>query len=162
MDHGKRWEDWATGAGCPFCPPRAASNEHWDFVTRLHVSPLYLSSNQTYRGHCLLVLDIRHAARPDQLSPDEWWAFCADLYAAEKAVVQTLQPDHINVEIMGNVVPHLHWQIVPRYRGDSRWGGPIWTTTTQQMQTTHLQATERAELLQTLRATVPSPIQRSN
>ena len=36
------------------------------------------------------------------------------------------KPDHINIASLGNVMPHLHWHIIPRYRADPRWGGPIW------------------------------------
>jgi diadenosine tetraphosphate (Ap4A) HIT family hydrolase len=155
----ERWDQWAKGRDCPFCLPRAASSEHWDFIAKLNVSSLYLTSNQAYRGHCFLVLDIRHAARPDQLSSEEWSAFCTDLYKAERALVQTVQPDHINIEMMGNIVPHLHWQIVPRYRADSRWGAPIWTTTVAEMLKTSLQSSERDELVQKLRAAVRLAIQ---
>ena len=94
----------------------------------LSVSSLYLAKNQTYRGQCSLIFDLRHAARPDQLTPDQWAAFCADLYVAQHAVVSVTQPDHVNIESLGNVVPHLHWHIIPRYVGDPRWGMPICTT----------------------------------
>jgi diadenosine tetraphosphate (Ap4A) HIT family hydrolase len=77
-------------------------------------------------GQCLLILDLRHATRPDQLSAAEWASFCADLHRAETAVVRAVRPDHINIVSLGNVVPHLHWHIIPRYRADPRWGGPIW------------------------------------
>jgi diadenosine tetraphosphate (Ap4A) HIT family hydrolase len=146
-----RWDRWAQGTECPFDVPRPQSNEHWDFIVSLTVSSLYLSSNQTYRGHCLLILDLRHATRPDQLSSDEWRAFCADLHLAEKAMMQALQPDHINIAILGNVVPHLHWQIVPRYRHDLRWEAPIWTTTLAEMTVTAMAAEERAGLIEKLR-----------
>jgi diadenosine tetraphosphate (Ap4A) HIT family hydrolase len=148
----EQWDEWARGTDCPFCPARIASEAH--FITKLPVSSLYLSSNQTYRGHCILILDIRHAVRPGQLSPEEWLAFCTDLHAAERAVMHTLHPDHINVEIMGNAVPHLHWQIVPRYRTDGRWGAPIWTTTRAEMPRTTLDPSERAGLAQRLEAAV--------
>jgi diadenosine tetraphosphate (Ap4A) HIT family hydrolase len=159
---GTQWDDWVKGLNCPFCPPRDATNEHWDFIAKLPVSSLYLASNQTYLGHSLLVLDIRHATRPDQLSSEEWAAFCADLYAAERALVQTLRPDHVNIEIMGNVVAHLHWQIVPRYHTDMRWGGPIWTTTVGEMIKTDLLPPERVELMRKLEAAINSPIASSN
>lgn len=37
-------------------------------------------------------------------------------------------PEHINVERLGNTVPHLHWGQLRRYKNDRRWGHPIWTT----------------------------------
>lgn len=145
------WDQWDRGIECPFEKPRAASNEYWDFIAALSVSSLYLHKNQTYRGYCLLILDIRHATRIDQLTLEEWKGFCTDLYRAEKALMSTLNPDHINLEIMGNVVPHLHWQIVPRYRNDPRWQAPIWTTTVAEMTITRLSRTEQAELTEKLR-----------
>ena len=143
------------------CGRGSASDDDGDFIAKLSVSSLYLSKNQAYRGHCLLILDIRHATRPDHLSADEWSAFCADLYFAEKVLTQSLQPDHINLEIMGNVVPHLHWQIVPRYRTDPRWGAPVWTTTIDEMPVIVLPEAIQTKLVQELRDAanreIPSP-----
>ena len=132
--------------------PRPESNDFWDLVAPLSVSSLYLVKNQTYRGQCSLIFDVRHAARPDQLSADEWAAFCADLYTAQRAVVTVTRPDHVNVESLGNVVPHLHWHIIPRYVGDPRWGMPIWTTPLAAMPDTRLEAGEHEAFLRQLRA----------
>src|SRR4030095_3024171 len=132
--------------------PRPESTDFWDLVAPLSVSSLYLAKNQTYRGQCSLIFDLRHAARPDQLTADEWTAFCVDLYAAQRAVVTVTRPDHINVESLGNVVPHLHWHIIPRYVGDARWGMPIWTTPLAAMPDTRLGAPGRAAALSQLRA----------
>jgi len=142
-----QWEQLRGGVGCPFDARKADAGD-WDLVARLSVSSLYLNRNQTYRGHCVLVLDLRHAVRPEQLAAQEWAAFCADLYTAESAVVRVAKPDHINVASLGNVVPHLHWHIIPRYRSDPRWGGPIWP---EEVQTT-LAPEERERLLLELRA----------
>jgi diadenosine tetraphosphate (Ap4A) HIT family hydrolase len=132
--------------------PRPRSNEFWDLVAPLSVSSLYLANNQTYRGQCLLIFDVRHAARPDQLTSSEWAALCADLYAAQNAIVAVTRPDHVNIESLGNVVPHLHWHIIPRYVDDPRWGMPIWTTPLSAMPDRQLEADDRASLLRTLRA----------
>jgi diadenosine tetraphosphate (Ap4A) HIT family hydrolase len=135
---------------CPFDAPRPESTDERDFVAALTVSSLYLAKNQTYRGHCQLIFDLRHAARPDQLTSDEWSAFCADLYKAQAAIVRTVHPDHINIELLGNVVPHLHWHIVPRYRNDARWGQPIWLTSLGDMLDTRLSSDERDTLIRGL------------
>jgi diadenosine tetraphosphate (Ap4A) HIT family hydrolase len=140
------WKALVDGVGCQMDAPRAASNDFWDLIASLSVSSLYLAKNQTYRGQCSLIFDLRHAARPDELTPTEWAAFCADLYAAQQAIVTVTRPDHINVESLGNVVPHLHWHIIPRYVGDPRWGMPIWTTPLSAMPDTRLEAGEREAL----------------
>ena len=149
-----RWQSLVDGIGCQMDAPRPTSNEFCDLIAPLSVSSLYLAKNQTYRGQCVLIFDLRHASRPDQLSPDEWIAFCADLYTAQKAIVATMRPDHVNVELLGNVVPHLHWHIVPRYVDDPRWGMPIWTTPLSAMSDTRLHVDDYAALLAELRGTL--------
>ena len=150
------WHQYARGDGCPLDAPRPASNEQWDLIAPLSVSSLYLVKNQTYRGHCQLIFDSRHAARPDQLSREEWARFCTDLFDAQAAIMRTVRADHINIESLGNVVPHLHWHIVPRYEGDPRWGLPIWLSSLGDMAETALGADDRASLLAALQAALPS------
>jgi diadenosine tetraphosphate (Ap4A) HIT family hydrolase len=146
-----QWDSFARGDACPLDAPRPSCNEHWDFVAALSVSSLYLTANQTYRGHCQLIFDARHAARPDQLSPAEWTSLSADLFAAQAAIVRTVKPDHLNVESLGNVVPHVHWHIIPRFRDDPRWGSPIWLTSLADMRDTRLLEEERRALIDALR-----------
>ncbi len=47
---------------------------------------------------------------------------------AEQALRAHLAPDKINLASLGNVVPHLHWHVVPRYHGDAHYPQPIWGT----------------------------------
>lgn len=153
MDN-QQWESLARGIDCPLDAPRPSSSNHWDFVAALSVSSLYLARNQTYRGHCQLIFDRRHVARPDQLSVEEWRELSEDLFKAQGAIVRTVRPDHLNVESLGNVVPHVHWHIVPRYRHDPRWGAPIWLTSLADMIETPLPAGEREALIRELRTSL--------
>jgi diadenosine tetraphosphate (Ap4A) HIT family hydrolase len=145
------WEAAVSGRGCGMDAPRPVSNQFWDLVAPLSVSSLYLAKNQTYRGQCSLIFDLRHAARPDQLTSAEWTAFCTDLFVAQNAVVAVTTPDHINIESLGNVVPHLHWHIIPRYVDDPRWGMPIWVTPLSAMPDTPLAVRDQETLLHRLR-----------
>jgi diadenosine tetraphosphate (Ap4A) HIT family hydrolase len=156
-----QWESLVRGVDCPLDAPRARSNEYHDFVAALSVSSLYLVKNQTYRGQCVLIFDLRHAARPDQLSAQEWQAFCADLFAAQGAMMRTLRPDHLNVESLGNVVPHLHWHIVPRYWSDPRWGAPIWLTSLADMADRRLPEPERLALIGELQRALAGGLDRN-
>lgn len=148
------WLAMARGEQCPMDAPRPPDTEHWNLVATLSISSLYLGANQTYRGHCQLVFDGRHATRLDELTPEEWAAFANDLHRACGAITSAVRPDHLNVESLGNVVPHLHWHIVPRYRGDGRWGAPIWTARADDMPDTRLGNADRQSLIQAIRATL--------
>ncbi len=141
-------------SACPFDAPRPNSNEHWDFIRALSISSLYLSKNQVYRGYSLLVFDARHAERLDELSAAEWSAFSHDLFVANRAIHQAVRPDHVNVELLGNVVRHLHWHILPRYRTDPRWGAPIWTHTLAEMPVAQLPPDEQLMLVEQIRAMI--------
>ena len=151
MTDKAKWESLVAGVGCPMDAPRALSNDHWDLVAPLTVSSLYLTKNQTYRGQCQLIFDPRHVARLDQLTREEWTALAGDLFAAQQAVMRVVRPDHMNIESLGYVVPHLHWHIIPRYVGDARWGVPVWHTPLDSMPDTRLPPAERAALLAALR-----------
>ena len=111
-------------------------------LSKLSISTLYLEKIQTYRGHCVLIFDPRHITRIDEMSADEWDQMSQDIRATELALMRAFSPDHINIASLGQVVPHLHWHIIPRYLDDPRWGGPIWTTSADEMQKTYLESDE--------------------
>jgi diadenosine tetraphosphate (Ap4A) HIT family hydrolase len=130
------WFDLRSGHGCPLCAPRPRVSEWVYFVCTLPISTLYLSRDQSYRGTCALVYDPAHVTRPSELSEDAWRQFAADAWRAERAITLTFRPDHINLEYLGNTVPHLHAAIIPRYRSDPRWGRPVWTTSRDELHKT--------------------------
>lgn len=113
---------------------------------------LYLHKNQGYKGYCLLVFDLRHAVKPSQLSREEWASLCNDLWIAQNAIEPVTQPDHMNVAALGNQLAHLHWHIIPRYVGDPRWRGPIWTTSEVEMATATLPEGEFRYLTEQIKA----------
>jgi diadenosine tetraphosphate (Ap4A) HIT family hydrolase len=52
--------------------------------------------------------------------------FMRAVYFVEESVRQMMNPDKINLASLGNVVPHLHWHIIPRWLDDSYFPLPIW------------------------------------
>ena len=48
------------------------------------------------------------------------------VYAVEQAQRDILAPDKINLASLGNMVPHLHWHVIPRWRGDRHFPDAIW------------------------------------
>jgi diadenosine tetraphosphate (Ap4A) HIT family hydrolase len=148
------WDDLVLGSGCPFDAPRADVTTHWELVGKLAVSSWYLPFNQTYRGHGVLVFDPRHVTRLDALTAAEWQAYAADLHRVVTAIVAVCKPDHMNVESLGNLMPHLHWHMIPRYKDDGRWRQPIWAPSAGEQPERRLPADDRARLLAQLRATL--------
>jgi diadenosine tetraphosphate (Ap4A) HIT family hydrolase len=140
------------GHGCPFDTPRPDNTEHWDLVARLASSSWYLPLNQTYRGHGVLVFDPRHVTRLDELTAAEWRTYGADLQHVVATIGAVCKPNHFNVESLGNLTPHLHWHVIPRYKNDGRWGKPIWAPDLASQPDLRLAADDRARLLAELRA----------
>jgi len=112
--------------GCSLCPPRNPAAEDRYEIARLSISTLYLYGDQRFRGYSVLAFDARHAVSLAELSSSEYTRYMDDLRSSVQAITGALEPDHMNVEQMGNALPHLHWHIVPRYKDDPRWGSPIW------------------------------------
>ncbi len=50
------------------------------------------------------------------------------VFATERAVRKLVAPDKINLASLGNLVPHLHWHVIPRWKDDSHFPSPIWAT----------------------------------
>jgi diadenosine tetraphosphate (Ap4A) HIT family hydrolase len=135
---------------CPLCLPRPDDSPYWIKVCTLSVSTLYLDRNQTYRGHCQLVYD-QHVVGLENLTAPEMTRLMTDLHRAAQAIRDVCHPDLMNYASMGNVVPHLHWHLVPRYTTDPRWGMPIYLSNLADMRVTHLSEADCRSLVNDLR-----------
>ncbi len=50
----------------------------------------------------------------------------AVVFAVESHVRKSLQPDKMNLASLGNLTPHVHWHVIPRWRDDRHFPGPVW------------------------------------
>lgn len=80
-----------------------------------------------YPGFCRVVLQ-QHVAEMSDLPPGDQTRLMRVVYAVEGAVRQLYQPDKMNLASFGNVVPHLHWHVIPRWRDDRHFPQPVWGT----------------------------------
>lgn len=93
-------------------------------MAHLELSHLRLMRNQFVRGYCVLVCT-EHVPEPYHLSPDEQVRFFQDLVRAAQALDCVFAPVKMNINLLGNLVPHLHAHLLPRYYDDSAPGRPI-------------------------------------
>ncbi|QDQ26467.1 HIT family protein [Chitinimonas arctica] len=80
-----------------------------------------------YPGFCRVILN-RHIAEMTELPGVERAALMNAVWAIEEVLLSELGPDKINLASLGNVVPHLHWHVIPRWRDDPHFPAPIWAT----------------------------------
>lgn len=78
-----------------------------------------------FPGFCRVVWQ-RHVAEMSDLGPNDAHHALDVLLATERAVRRTVRPDKINLASLGNMVPHLHWHVIPRWQDDSHFPAPIW------------------------------------
>jgi diadenosine tetraphosphate (Ap4A) HIT family hydrolase len=48
------------------------------------------------------------------------------VFVVESAQREGLRPHKINIASLGNMTPHLHWHLVPRFEDDAHFPKPIW------------------------------------
>ncbi len=109
---------------CPLCD-KLAHRPHNDVVAEFPHSVAILGPWQYYAGYCVLV-SRRHVAELHHLNDDERHAFVDDACRLSRAIEAEFQPHKLNVESLGNQVPHLHWHIFPRLAGDPERLKPVW------------------------------------
>ncbi len=120
-----KWDALVAGEPCPICADVKQPQSDFGFlVAQLEVANLILPKNQYARGYCLLTYR-EHATEIHLLPPSEQMAYFRDLARAGAAIAQVFRPTKMNYQILGNLVPHLHCHIIPRYWGDPAPGRPL-------------------------------------
>lgn len=90
-------------------------------IAQFSTSTLYLNRDQTHRGRCIIAFN-KHIKELYHLSENQLCEFMKDVAKAAQLINKTFQPDKINYAIYGDLVSHLHFHLVPKYKGDSEWG----------------------------------------
>lgn len=80
-----------------------------------------------YPGFCRVILQ-QHVAEMSDLPPAGQQRLMETVFCVESALRTIFNPDKINLASFGNVVPHLHWHVIPRWRDDRHFPHPVWGT----------------------------------
>ena len=129
---------------CPLCTPTDEDV--------LYLSDLYrvISVNDpAWPGFCRVILN-SHAAEMTDLSIEHRSGIMKAVCATESILRDLMQPDKINLASLGNVVPHVHWHVIPRWKEDSHFPDPIWATAKRPW--THKPQVENATIAARLKA----------
>jgi diadenosine tetraphosphate (Ap4A) HIT family hydrolase len=94
-------------------------------------------------GFCRVIWN-RHVSEMTDLTYGEREHLMSLVFAVEEAVRQVMHPDKVNIATLGNMVPHLHWHVIPRYKDDVYFPGSAWSQKSQESPTAKL--AERRQL----------------
>lgn len=115
---------------CPLCESSGAEIVWEDGLCR--VIRVGGADGEAFPGYCRVVWR-NHIAEMTDLDAGSRRHLMNVVFAVEMALRTLLSPDKINLASLGNMVPHLHWHVIPRWRDDSHFPAAIWaaaTTTT--------------------------------
>jgi diadenosine tetraphosphate (Ap4A) HIT family hydrolase len=67
-----------------------------------------------------------------------------------------MHPDKVNIAALGNMVPHIHWHVIPRFKDDAFFPGSAWSAKTQITSQETLQARQKLaqELVPAIRSAI--------
>lgn len=86
---------------------------------------IVLVDDADYPGFCRIILN-RHVKEMTDLEAGERSLLMRVILAVESAVREVVNPDKINLASLGNMTPHVHWHVIPRFADDSHFPNPIW------------------------------------
>jgi diadenosine tetraphosphate (Ap4A) HIT family hydrolase len=105
---------------CPLC-----SAQHEKVLWSNDALRIILVDDISYPGFCRVILN-RHVKEMTDLAPAERAVLMTAVFAVEQVLRDLMQPEKINLASLGNVVPHLHWHVIPRFRDDAHFPDAVW------------------------------------
>jgi diadenosine tetraphosphate (Ap4A) HIT family hydrolase len=76
-----------------------------------------VGAHQLFPGYCVLVSK-EHVREPFDLEAGVQAKMFAELMRSAQAIQNAFNPWKMNYGCYGNVVPHVHWHLFPRYESD--------------------------------------------
>ena len=115
-----------TPNACPMC-------HRWEDDSDLRIidlkhSYVILNRDQFFPGYTLLFTRT-HVSELFHLEPQVRAELIDEISRVASALHCAFRPDKINYELLGNMVPHMHWHLVPRFAAEPLWPRPIWSET---------------------------------
>ena len=133
-----------TVAGCEQCETPGGDVLHQGVQFRV-----VLVDDALYPGFCRVIWR-DHVQEVTDLNELDRMLLMDVLWQVEHVVREVMQPEKINLASFGNVVPHLHWHVIPRYADDVHFPQPVWGQPQRAPQPASLQL--RRERIDALRA----------
>lgn len=80
-----------------------------------------------YPGFCRVIWN-EHVREMTDLGSAQRQYLMQVVLAVEEVIRKLYSPSKINLASFGNMTPHLHWHVIPRWEDDRHFPEPIWGT----------------------------------
>lgn len=92
------------------------------FAFEMESSNVYIFKEQSKIGR-VIVAHKKHVSEMIDLTKEERIQFFEDINAVALGMHKAFNPDKINYGAYGDTGGHLHFHLVPKYKGGDEWGG---------------------------------------
>ena len=82
-------------------------------------------ADEPFAGFCRVIWNA-HVREMTDLATTDRDHLMRIVFAVEAALRALVSPHKMNLASLGNVVPHLHWHVIPRFKNDSHFPNPVW------------------------------------
>jgi diadenosine tetraphosphate (Ap4A) HIT family hydrolase len=110
----------APARACPLCLSPGGEVLWDDGFARI-----VLADEPDHPGFCRVILN-SHRKEMTDLAQVERERLMRIVFAVEGLLRELLQPDKVNLASLGNMVPHVHWHVIPRFADDAHFPGAVW------------------------------------
>jgi diadenosine tetraphosphate (Ap4A) HIT family hydrolase len=111
-------------AACELCALKAVP------VYRDGKLSVILVDDPAYPGFCRVIWN-EHVKEMSDLAPADRLLLNDAVWNVELALREVMGPGKVNVASLGNMVPHLHWHVIPRHADDPHFPGSVWSARTR-------------------------------
>jgi diadenosine tetraphosphate (Ap4A) HIT family hydrolase len=110
-----------------------------------------LVDDPAYPGFCRVIWN-EHVKEISDLAGADRMALNDAVCQVELALREVMEPGKVNLASLGNMTPHLHWHVIPRFADDAHFPNPVWAAAVRQTEASVLAA--RRALLPQLGAAI--------
>lgn len=92
---------------------------------KLRVVAVNGADGEDYPGFCRVVWNT-HVKEMSDLSEADKSLIMSVVFCVESALQKALAPQKMNLASLGNMTPHVHWHVIPRFATDPTFPNAIW------------------------------------
>lgn len=115
-------EELVKDTNCAYCMQGELVAKFAYPVCEMKTGYLYVFKEQSKKGRVVFAHK-KHVGELIELTDDERNEFFAEIAQIARAIHKVYHPDKVNYGAYGDTGHHLHFHLVPKYKGGEEWGG---------------------------------------